>query len=107
MAGRLCFVIGPIGNDGTSERKHADLLLNAVVKPILEEKEFGYYVKRADHDPDPGMIGDRVVADVIQADLIIADLTDLNPNALYELGIRHSTEKPTIHIAKIGNKIAI
>jgi hypothetical protein len=57
-------------------------------------------VKRADEDADPGMIGDRVVSDIINAELVIADLTDLNPNAFYELGIRHSTEKPTIHIAK-------
>jgi hypothetical protein len=98
----LCFVIGPIGKDGTPERKHADLLLHSVIKDVLEVEEFGYHVKRADEDVDPGMIGDRVVTDIIHADLVIADLTDLNPNAFYELGIRHSTEEPTIHMAKAG-----
>jgi ribosomal protein L7/L12 len=98
----LCFVIGPIGKEGTSERKHADLLLNAVVKHVLETDEFGYKVKRADEDADPGMIGDRVISDIIKSPLVVADLTDLNPNAFYELGIRHSTELPTIHIARLG-----
>jgi hypothetical protein len=95
-------VIGPIGKDGTAERKHADLLLHSVIKHVLETEEFKYKVKRADEDADPGMIGDRVVSDIINSDLVVADLTDLNPNAFYELGIRHSTEKPTIHIAKFG-----
>jgi ribosomal protein L7/L12 len=98
----LCFVVGPIGKDNSPERKHSDLLLHAVIKQVLEQPEFDYIVKRADEDADPGMIGDRVVTDIINAELVIADLTDLNPNAFYELGIRHSTEKPTIHIARAG-----
>lgn len=96
----LCFVIGPIGKDGTDERRHADLLLNAVIKHTLETEEFNYKVKRADEDADPGMIGDRVVSDIINAELVVADLTGLNANAFYELGIRHATEKPAIHVAK-------
>jgi hypothetical protein len=98
----LCFVVGPIGKDGSPERKHADLLLNAVIKHVLENEGFRYKVKRADEDADPGMIGDRVITDIINAPLVVADLTDLNPNAFYELGIRHSTELPTIHMAKAG-----
>lgn len=105
MAMPLCFVVGPIGSAGTPERKHADLLLNAVIKEVLQDKEFGYTVKRADEDADPGMIGDRVITDIIKAELVVADLTDLNPNAFYELGIRHSTEKPTIHVAKAGTRL--
>jgi hypothetical protein len=101
----LCFVIGPIGRDGTSERKHADLLLHSVIRHVLESGDFNYKVKRADEDADPGMIGDRVVSDIINSDLVVADLTDLNPNAFYELGIRHSTEKPTIHMAKLGTAL--
>jgi hypothetical protein len=98
----LCFVVGPIGRDGSIERKHSDMLLHALIKHVLVADEFGYVVKRADEDADPGMISDRVISDIIHADLVIADLTDLNANAFYELGIRHSTEKPTIHVAKAG-----
>jgi hypothetical protein len=98
----LCFVIGPIGKEGSPERKHADLLLHSVIKQVLDTHEFGYKVKRADEDADPGMIGDRMISDIIHAELVVADLTDLNPNAFYELGIRHATEKPAIHIARIG-----
>jgi integrase/recombinase XerD len=44
----MCFVIGPIGEEGSSDRKHADLLLNSVIKEVLEDTEFRYNVKRAD-----------------------------------------------------------
>jgi hypothetical protein len=101
----LCFVIGPIGKDGSPERKHADLLLHSVIKEVLEAEEFGYRVKRADEDADPGMISDRVISDIIHAELVVADLTELNPNAFYELGIRHSAEKPAIHVAKLGTPL--
>ena len=67
----LCFVVGPIGKDGTAERKHADLPLNAVIKHTLEAEEFGYRVKRADEDSDPGMVGDRMTSDLINADLVV------------------------------------
>jgi hypothetical protein len=105
IAKALCFVVGPIGKDGTPERKHSDLLLNVLIKEVLQQEGFDYQVKRADEDADPGMIGDRVVSDIINADLVVADLIDLNPNAFYELGIRHSTLKPTVHMARTGTPL--
>lgn len=100
MTRELCFVIGPIGKDRTPERKHADLILYTVIKHTLEQAEFCYQVRRADGDANPGMINDRVINDILSAELVVADLTDLNPNAFYELGIRHAAVKPTIHIAR-------
>jgi hypothetical protein len=102
---RLCFVIGPIGHGGTPERTHADFLLLGLIKPVLEAPEFGYRVKRADEDADPGMINARMIDDILHADLVVADLTGLNPNALWELGVRHSAEKPVIHIAAAETKL--
>jgi hypothetical protein len=100
---RLCFVIGPIGEVGSSTRKHADMLLNAIIKPTVAP--LGYRVKRADEDPTPGMISDAVLIDLRDAELVIADLSELNPNAFYELGIRHARLKPTIHMAVEGMRL--
>jgi len=102
---RFCFVIGPIGREGTPERKHSDLVLHILVRYVLTNDIFQYRVKRADEDADPGMIGDRIINDLIEADLVVAVLTDLNPNVFYELGIRHSVGKPTIHIARMGTAL--
>jgi hypothetical protein len=51
------------------------------------------------------MITDKVINDIYDADLVVADLSELNPNAFYELGIRHAAAKPVIHIAAIGTKL--
>lgn len=93
---KLCFVVGPIGAADSQERKVADLLLNMIVRPVVSAA--GYEVKRADEDARPGSISQAVIRDVLHSDLVIADLTGFNPNAFYELGIRHSAGKPTIHI---------
>jgi hypothetical protein len=102
-AERLCFVIGPIGEAGSLTRKNADMLLNAIIKPTVTP--LGYRVKRADEDPTPGMISDSVIIDLRDAELVIADLSELNPNAFYELGIRHARMKPTIHMAVEGMRL--
>lgn len=101
----LCFVIGPIGKDGSPERRHADFMLHGLIKHVLEGPEFGYQVKGADEDADPGMISDRMISDILNAELVVADLTDLNPNAFYELGIRHAAAEPVIHVARADTSL--
>jgi len=41
-----------------------------------------------------------IIQPIYEADIIIADLTGLNPNVLYELGIAHSFNKKTIVITQ-------
>ena len=45
-----------------------------------------------------GSINKEIILELYQADLVIANLKTLNPNVMYELGISHSFEKPTITI---------
>ncbi|GAA0267352.1 hypothetical protein GCM10008965_39210 [Methylorubrum aminovorans] len=78
------------------------MVLHAIIKEVIDSLDLSYEVRRADDDVRPGMIGDRIIHDIINSDLVIADLTGLNPNVFYELGIRHAVGRPTIHIAKIG-----
>lgn len=95
---KTCFIVGPIGESSSSVRKLADWIMKGLIKPVLEEDEFDYDVKRADHDADPGSITSSVIEDLVNSDLVIADLTGFNPNAFYELGIRHALRKPAIHM---------
>jgi hypothetical protein len=39
-----------------------------------------------------------MINDLLNADLVIADLSFSNPNAFYEIGIRHMAQKPIIHM---------
>ena len=41
-----------------------------------------------------------IVGNIHTADLIVADLTGLNPNVMYELGIAHGLDKPVIMVAQ-------
>jgi hypothetical protein len=94
---KLCFVIGPIGDEGDERRIHADWLLEGIIEPVMAEFH-GFVVKRADHDPRPGLIDAQMINDLLNADLVIADLSFSNPNAFYEIGIRHMAQRPIIHM---------
>jgi hypothetical protein len=102
---RTCFIVGPIGKRGSKERVHADKLFNKIIKPAFASIKKSMHVVRADHIATPGMIDSQIVTHLIEARLVIADLTTRNPNAFYELGIRHMANKPVIHIYKRGEKI--
>jgi hypothetical protein len=59
---KLCFVIGPIGDEHTPVRTNADWLLKGIVKPTLAAPPFDYSVKRADELTEPGLITDQVAS---------------------------------------------
>jgi hypothetical protein len=93
---KRCFFITPIGSSNSEERLIADQLRD-ILKKIL--KEHDYDLVRADDFGRPGSLGHQIIKLVIESDLAIADITQDNKNVFYELGIRHSTGKPTILIA--------
>jgi len=41
----------------------------------------------------------------LDADLVIADMSLLNANAFYEIGLRHMERKPIIHMFRSGEVI--
>jgi hypothetical protein len=53
-------------------------------------------VARADTITEGGTITTQIIQRVVGDDLVVADLTDHNPNVFYELAIRHVTRKPLI-----------
>lgn len=82
------FIVGPIGDFGSEKRINADLLLNKVIDPIMRELNCLYV--RAEQIMNPGLINDQIDHELRSADIVIADLRDLNPNVMYELGIRQA-----------------
>lgn len=100
---KRCFMITPIGEIGSDIRKHADWVFKFAVQPVMADK--GFVTKRADMMDDPFMINDSVFAAIDESDICVADLTNLNANVFYELGVRHALEKPVIHIAHVGTRI--
>lgn len=60
---------------------------------------------RADQISEPGMITTQVIQRIIDFDLIVADLSERNPNVFYELAIRHAIKKPIVQIIRKGESI--
>lgn len=104
-AQKLCFVVGPIGDDDSEDRIHADWVLEEIILPVFEEHFTEFRVERADKVSNPGRIDEQIITALLSADLVIADLTTLNPNAFYEIGIRHTIQKPIIHMHLEGQRI--
>lgn len=100
---KKCFIIGPIGSAGSETRRNADFLLKGIIEYALENTN--YELVRADRVSSVGSITTDVVNHIIDSDLIIADLSEHNPNAFYELGIAHSQRKPVIHVCRKGFSI--
>lgn len=98
-----CFVISPIGDEGSDIRKRADQILKHIIAPAVEE--CGYTPQRADHIDKPGIITSQVIHRVVDDPLVIADLTGQNPNVFYELAIRHAIKKPLVQIIQKGEQI--
>jgi hypothetical protein len=102
---KLCFVISPIGAPGGPERIHADWLLKGIIEPVFADHFVGFRVERADKINVPGMIDSQVINRLLDAELVIADMSFLNANAFYEMGIRHMKQRPIIHMYRAGHTI--
>jgi hypothetical protein len=97
---KTCFVIAPIGKDGSEVRHRSDQLLKYLFRPAAEE--CGYLAVRADEISEPGLITSQVIQHVVDDHLVIADLTGWNPNVFYELALRHVLRKPIVQIIAAG-----
>lgn len=92
-AAQRAFVIMPFGERGEEPRPTGFFqeVLNALIVPAGKQAGFTVYTaNRTGSD----VIQSTIINDLLDADLVIADLTDHNPNVLFELGLRISQDKP-------------
>jgi hypothetical protein len=93
---KTCFLIAPIGKPDSITRERTDKLEKHFLQPAL--RNLGYKLLRADKLPSPGIITNDIVRHLLDAELVIADITDRNENVFYEMGIRHAAKRPIIHV---------
>lgn len=100
---RSCFVISPIGADGSDTRRRSDHLFDYIITPAVDN--LGFSPTRADKISESGDITVQIIDRLINDDLVIADLSERNPNVFYELAIRHVTNRPVILLIQKGEDI--
>lgn len=94
MAQKTCFVVMGYGirpDLTTGKRINLDRIYHEIIKPVVEFS--GYKCIRGDEVLDSGLIDESMYYGILESDLVVADLTTLNPNAIYELGVRHGVRK--------------
>lgn len=100
---KKCFFITPIGDSKSNEFEKLEGLIENVLNPVLEEKDYEIIV--AHTIQTLGSINDQIFRNIIESDLIISNLTGLNANVMYETAVAHSFGKPTIMISEIGTNL--
>ncbi|MBL8102814.1 MAG: macro domain-containing protein [Anaerolineales bacterium] len=103
LTGKTCFVIMPFG-----EKKDIDgqpVNFDVIYKDFIKDAVEGLNLKciRCDEIAEAGWIHSKMFEYIFSADVAVVDITSLNPNVFYELGIRHALKKSvTVLIRKAG-----
>jgi len=100
---KTAFVIAPIGERKSEIRRWSDEVSKSLIEPIA--KKLGYTAVRADQISRTGLITNQIMSHIFNDALVIADLTGYNPNVFYELGVRHTIQKPVIILIDAEDKI--
>lgn len=91
----LVFVLMPFSDDLTE-------IYNSLVKSTVESK--GFVCRRADDITSNSAIISDIYKSICESRFVIADISQLNPNVMYELGIAHTLGKETIIIHQDDGK---
>jgi O-acetyl-ADP-ribose deacetylase (regulator of RNase III) len=106
-AGKKCFVIMPFGKkkdiDGCEvdfDYVYHELIYKAV-------KELGVDCERCDEIISSGSIHKKMFRGIFDADVSVVDITSLNPNVFYELGVRHALHKHVTLVIRRNSNTSI
>lgn len=94
MEKEKCFVMMPISDQGDYPEGHFTKVYEQIFKPAI--KEAGYEAYRVDEN----VISDPIIGKIFDAiqncPMALCDLSNRNPNVLYELGLRQAYDKPVV-----------
>lgn len=110
-----CFIIMPFerisyinkdGKDISLSKDDVTHLYEQVIKKAVESyKKDGTSIDAKRYESRSGNFMKGIVNELFNKDLVVAEITGMNPNVMYELGIRHTLRNNTIMIAQDTNQI--
>lgn len=89
-----CFVIMPISDQGDYPEDHFTKVYEQIFKPAIEKA--GYKPYRVDENSISDSIIGKIFEAIQECPMALCDLSNRNPNVLYELGIRQAYDKPVV-----------
>jgi len=95
-----CFVIMPISDPDNYEKGHFQHVYDDIVSKACESA--GYKPVRADDVLETNLIHLDVLKKIIETPMAVCDLSNRNPNVLFELGLRQAFDKPVTLIQEKG-----
>lgn len=108
---RTCFVIMPFGvKDAMGEQVDFDQIYRDVFDPAIKEvmtpENVPLETRRTDQDFFSGSINQEMFEYIVYSRLAFADISGLNPNVLYEIGVRHGVQAAgTVLFRQTGHPI--
>lgn len=73
------------------------------VEPLV--REIGFDPLRIDDVHGPGIIINDIRNSLSESSIVIAEISERNPNVFYELGVAHALGKPTVLLAAKGSSL--
>lgn len=100
-----CFVLSPIGEPGSVTREHANRVCTEIIDPALCPLGFEpHRIDQKNRNPG-GSIPAAIVQELRESPLCVAVLTELNPNVMFEVGVRQAWDLPIIHLCEFGTDL--
>lgn len=96
----ICLVIMPFSDPKGYEQGHFRKIYDQILAPAIEQA--GYAPHRIDENSESTMIHGKLLDQLINAPMVLCDISSKNPNVLYELGIRHAFDKPVVLVQEKG-----
>lgn len=89
-----CFVMMPISDQGDYPEGHFQKVYEQIFQPAIEKA--GYQPYRVDENAISDRIIDKIFRAIQECPMALCDLSNRNPNVLYELGLRQAYDKPVV-----------
>lgn len=89
-----CFVMMPISDQGDYPEGHFQKVYEQIFQPAIEQA--GYQPYRVDENAISDRIIDKIFSAIQDCPMALCDLSNRNPNVLYELGLRQAYDKPVV-----------
>src|SRR4051794_17251383 len=105
---KTCFVIMPFGqkrdilSDGQTQEIDFDQIYRQIIRPTVERLKL--QCTRSDEVSKSGLIHKDMIERILSSDLVVVDITTLNANVFYELGIRHTAQLSGTVLVHMANK---